>query len=159
MTKRVRLVELVDVPPCDAGAPEPAVLASEENVTLAYYVADAIRRNSIICAQITFERVKLHSFGEPNDEALAGHRLYSAGLKPYSAYQVLGSPLIADLRERNRVHPRHDDKAYLGCRHYIFTFHGSTFEAVADGYAVSTASGAPFGVVTGKLAARAQEPG
>jgi hypothetical protein len=42
-------------------------------------------------------------FGHPNDEALSGHRYYRNGLTAYSAYEVIGSEWIEELRQINQV--------------------------------------------------------
>ena len=36
------------------------------------------------------------------------------------------------MEKRNRVHYRHDPSRYAKLSHFIFTFHDSTFECVAE---------------------------
>jgi hypothetical protein len=69
----------------------------------------------------------------PNDEAIAGHRLYGAGLSGVRwVGEVLESSLIADLERRNRVHPRHDPRRFDGLRHWVVMLKGSVVEVVAE---------------------------
>lgn len=69
-------------------------------------------------------------FGYPNDEALPGHPLYSRGLSYYGVFEVLGSSWIEQKTVQNRVRfPKTPDSTK---RHFIFSFHDSTFECIAD---------------------------
>jgi hypothetical protein len=36
----------------------------------------------------------------------------------------------------NSVHPDHDPERFRSSKHYVLSFHDSTFECVADGYTV-----------------------
>jgi hypothetical protein len=91
-------------------------------------------------AVISFDRPSIHTFGPPNDEAFSGHRLASKGLRPYGAFEILNSQWIRQLEKVNSVHPRHDPIRYMeGKRHFILTFHDSTFECVARSYSIAYA--------------------
>jgi hypothetical protein len=69
-------------------------------------------------------------FGYPNDEALSGHPLYKRGLVGYGVFEVPNSIWIKQMTEQNRVaFPNPPDSTQ---RHFIFSFHDSTFECVAD---------------------------
>jgi len=81
-------------------------------------------------AVLRFDNAVFFQFGAPNDEALHGHPLYEFGLRSYGFYLVENSILIAQLEQRNRVHPRHDANRYQNYRHWIVTFHGETLEVV-----------------------------
>lgn len=73
-------------------------------------------------------------FGAPNDETIGGHPLVAYGLGPYDFFEVINSPWIEDLRNANRVHPRHSDALFSGRRHFIATFKDVTFEVVCRGF-------------------------
>jgi len=75
-------------------------------------------------------------FGYPNDEAQPGHPLYSRGLDAgEGVYEVLRSSWVAELTAQNRVRfPSTPDSTE---RHFIFTFHESTFECIATDLRVS----------------------
>ena len=78
------------------------------------------------------ELIKCHAtkFGYPNDEALPGHPLYLQGLTCYGVFEVLGSSWIRQQTEQNRVSfPNTPDDS--ASRHFVFTFHDSTFECIA----------------------------
>lgn len=69
-------------------------------------------------------------FGLPNDEALPGHPLRSKGIYAYAMYEVLNSSWVEQLAEQNRVKfPTTTN--FDSFRHFILTFHDSTFECVA----------------------------
>lgn len=140
---------LDNVPLSSTGAPTPLVAASEHRLSLVYICEDtdaewdgiSVREVSSETeeppvAAVRFKSFRAQYFGAPNDEALAGHPLYDIGLVPYSAFEVVNSEWVAELCRRNRVHWAHEDTHYDAYRHFIFTFHDSTFEIVAKQYSV-----------------------
>jgi hypothetical protein len=74
-----------------------------------------------------------------NDEALQGHPLWGRGLRHSGTYRVESSSLVRKLERMNSVHPQHDPKGFEKRTHFIFTFHDSTFECVAESFEVTTA--------------------
>lgn len=147
------LIEIPDFPQSCTGAPLPLVMASEDVVALIFYLQrkpaewDGQPRSvnsasTSDVAIVTFGFCYVHSFGPPNDEAIAGHPLYHQGLKSYSAFQVLNSHWIAELEQRNAVHRNHSKSRFLANKnHYIITFHDSTFECIAKDYRIEIVSG------------------
>ncbi len=115
-----------DVPQMDVGAPRPFVLADEPTLVLGYFASGDKH------ALIHFHAVNAHMVGPPNDEALAGHPLAARGLKAYRAHLVHNSSWTRTLERLNRVHPSHDPKRFDRLNHYIFCFHDSTFECIAE---------------------------
>lgn len=105
---------------------------------------------------IEFKGCSSTKFGYPNDEALGGHPLYKRGLKAYGVFEVLGSSWIRQMTEQNRICFPHtvDSKE----RHFIFTFHDSTFECIADSY-VATLSIEPYQQIFKKIAERVLNEG
>jgi hypothetical protein len=80
--------------------------------------------------------------GPPNDEALLGHPLAARGLSHYGAYEVIDSSWIRKLERMNSVHDRHDSSRFFkDKRHFVFTFHDSTFECIARGFEVERLTG------------------
>ena len=150
-----RVVELDDVIQSDAGAPSPVVMSSERVLVLAYriqrkpYVFDGrvltdedIANMRSRVALVEFEMYSAYMFGPPNDEAFHGHPLFSRGLRPYGAYEVKSSSWVRQLERMNSVHSAHKPGSYETLHHYVFAFHDSTFECVADGYRVTELVGA-----------------
>ena len=142
-----RVIELKDVPQSDTGAPSPAVLSNERVTLLVYLVqqkpfpfdgrvlTDAdVEMFRPERALIEFHSCRSYMFGSPNDEAFAGHPLSGRGLHPYGAYENQNSSWIRQLERMNSVHSSHDPKRFEGLRHFIFAFHDSTFECVAESY-------------------------
>lgn len=73
----------------------------------------------------------LTKFGLPNDEARAGHPLYDRGLRGYGVFEVHNSSWIELETQQNRVaFPNTPESTQ---RHFIFTFHDSTFECIVRG--------------------------
>jgi hypothetical protein len=149
-----KVIELEDVPPSSIGAPLPFVVSDEHNLFLAYLVEDTLSdwdgsSTRIVTPATGNEQISLiefrrsHSFmfGSPNDEAFAGHPLASRGLHPYGAFQIKNSSWIRQLESMNSIHPYHKPERYMRLNHYIFAFHDSTFECVAEGYVASNFEG------------------
>lgn len=148
--ERDRVVPLEGAPQSDVGAPLPLVLASEHRLFLIYImeetpadwdgtwvrIIDAAVDDMPIAA-VEFNRVHAHIFGPPNDEAFEGHPLESRGLTPYSASVVENSSWIRALERMNSVHEHHRPENFWKLTHYIFAFHDSTFECVANEFSVS----------------------
>ncbi len=142
------VVELQNAPKPDIGAPLPMLLCDEHHLILGYLVSEADpawdgtyvkmvtpESEGMAVACIRFKLPSAHLFGPPNDEAFAGHPLAPRGLHPYAAFEVHNSSWIRKLERMNSVHPRHNrDHFFEGLRHFVFAFHDSTFECVADGF-------------------------
>lgn len=151
---RDRVVELRDVAQSSVGAPLPVVLSDEHKLLLAYLVEDAPSEGDDVSVRIVnpttsveavalveFRRYSSFMFGSPNDEAFAGHPLASRGLHPYGAFRIEDSSWIRELERMNRVHHFHNPERFRALEHFIFAFHDSTFECVAEGYDISTHRG------------------
>jgi hypothetical protein len=117
----------------EAGVSGPVLLQTDDYVFLTFNavrMTSAGKRGTVGIGIIELERCCVTKFGYPNDEALAGHPLYKRGLQAYGVFEVLGSSWIQQMTEQNRVNfPNTSDSEQ---RHFIFTFHDSTFECVAD---------------------------
>src|SRR5215813_12554762 len=124
-----RVEELTDLPQQSTGAPVPLLLANDADLVLAYRLEPMAEEVAIV----KFEGVAAHYFGPPNDEALSGHPLYRRGLRQYGIYEVKSSSWVRVLERMNRVHPGHRQGMFGLYRHFIFTFHDTTFECVANG--------------------------
>lgn len=132
-------------PRCNTGAPLPHVIADGHRTTLTYLAAqrdpnwdgtyvtvkDAASGATESIVVVRFELCRATTLGPPNDEALHGHRLWGKGLDFYDAHIVINSSWIAELEERNRVHPHHSAAPFAELKHYVLTFHDETFECIA----------------------------
>ena len=149
-----RVIELENVPQSCIGAPLPFVMGDEHTLLLAYLLENrtsdwdgstikVVRRTSEgeRIALVEFKRYDAYMFGPPNDEAFNGHPLYSRGLHPYGAFEIKGSSWIRQLERMNSVHASHKAEKYTKLRHYIFAFHDSTFECVAEGFEATIHNG------------------
>ena len=79
-----------------------------------------------------FVRPHAHMFGPPNDEAFHGHPLAGRGLERYGVFRVEDSSWIRQLERMNSVHALHNPERFSRLVHFVFSFHDSTFECVAD---------------------------
>jgi hypothetical protein len=86
---------------------------------------------------VTFERCILTRFGHPNDEARWGIPRFRG--TTYGIYRVEHSSWIAEVvrLNRHRFPTTGDDYVKL---HYLFAFHDSTFECLADGMKLEVTS-------------------
>ena len=145
-----RVVPLDDVPQSSVGAPLPAVLCDERRLLLAYLLQEdtsdwngtSVRTVDLESpgeplALVEFSGYGSFMFGAPNDEAFNGHPLYSRGVHPYGAFLIEDSSWVRQLERMNSVHPYHNPKRYEQLKHYVFAFHDSTFECVAEGFTVT----------------------
>jgi hypothetical protein len=141
------IVELRDVPQSSVGAPCPMILCGEHSLHLAYFCEfpnDDQQMKSIQAGGeyekdeagllVKFQDSYAHMFGPPNDEAIRGHPLARRGLEPYGVFEVRNSSWIRGLERMNKVHRNHEPKRFQSLRHFIFTFHDSTFECVAQNF-------------------------
>jgi hypothetical protein len=152
--KQDKVIELEQVPQSSVGAPLPIVLSDEFKILLLYIVQDTpadwdgssvriIDPGTPVesLALIEFTGYSSYMFGALNDEVFHAHPLAARGLHPYGAFQIENSSWIRQLAKMNSVHPDHDPERYKRRRHYVFSFHDSTFECVANGFTVSTHEG------------------
>ncbi len=146
--------ELKDIPQSSIGAPCPTIVADEYHLTVAFYleVRDENWDGTTVrvvgpdsvgepFAAVKFIHAIAYYHGAPNDEAFGGHPLANRGLEPYGTFEVHNSSWLQHLIEMNRVHPYHKDEHFAQYRHFVLTFHDTTFECIAEGYSVSTGVG------------------
>jgi hypothetical protein len=127
------------------------LFADEHSVTVVYYVeedllapewadrlieAESADNLDALCAVVSFARVHAHMFGPPNDEAFGGHPLAARGLTPYGAFEVVNSSWLRVLEKMNSVHPYHRPEHFDAHKHFILSFHDSTFECIAQSFDV-----------------------
>ncbi len=147
-----RVMEVHEAPLPDSGASLPFLMSDENRVLLAYMVSESDEAVSSAVKMMTanskgyvalveFTQPCAHMFGPPNDETFLGHPLAERGLRPYGVFEVLDSSWIRQLEGMNKRHSRHAQNRYGDLRHYIFSFHDSTFECIAKALAVNLREG------------------
>jgi hypothetical protein len=87
-------------------------------------------------ALVEFDFCVSAKLGAPNDEVFGGHPLYGKGLKPYSAQRVVNSRWLKEIEKINSVHRMYRPESWRDTQHFIFWFHDSTFECIADTFKV-----------------------
>lgn len=132
----------------DVGAPLPFLLCNDNRTFLTFHVAqpdpdwdgtsirvvDPASPNATSLCLVTFKHCSSVKFGHPNDEVLAGHPLADRGLEGYTAQIVMNSRWLEEIATTNSVHPSDDPATWRSLNHYVFWFHDSTFECIAESY-------------------------
>ena len=115
----------------DTGAPMPAIQVNDSGLFVAYIVSEPSLDGKLEeYAVVQFNNVLQHTFGYPNDEALGMHPLYKFGLAFYAFNEVINSPYVADIANRNDKQFPGSKERYLKFRHWVVTFHDETLEVV-----------------------------
>jgi hypothetical protein len=151
----------LDIPPCEAGAPLPMIVADEHRVFCAYYAratATGLRDewNALPVSEIGDDAVVIaefalcivHHFGSPGEDTLMAHPLYDKGLRPCSAVEVLQSSWVVALERMNAAQSPHDRDQLRHSRHFILAFHDSTFECVAKDIKVHLHRGSTLSAIS-----------
>src|SRR5688572_14840014 len=73
-------------------------------------------------------------YGSPNDESMGSHPMAKYGLGFYGLFEVKNSFWIIELRNGNRIHPRHKDEDFSNYKHYIARFKDVTLDVVSSGF-------------------------
>lgn len=154
--------EIYTLPQSSVGAPCPMLIADENALRIGYYVDEdrltvdwtsasiesgAPDDSDELCAVVKFDFVYSHMFGPPNDEAFTGHPLASRGLSPYGSFEVDHSSWLQSLVRMNEVHPYHRPAQFSELKHFVLSFHDSTFECLAKSFKVSLCRGSLWRVL------------
>lgn len=134
----------------DTGAPLPQLLVNDHRAFLIFLVKivdsnwDGTyvtiknpgnqQRESL--ALVEFSRCISAKLGSPNEEVFHGHPLAGKGLEGCTAQLVQNSRWLAELQKINSVHACYRPDAWQQRNHYVFWFHDTTFECIAESYAV-----------------------
>ncbi len=102
-------------------------------------------------AVVTFKRCLVTRFGYPNDEARDGIPQYKE--VSYGIYEVKQSTWIKEVVRLNRRRFPATTDDYVR-RHFLFTFHDSTFECLADDLTLEITND-PYVVAFERIAKRA----
>ena len=136
----------------DTGAPLPQLLVNDYRALLAFLVnvpdpawdgtyvtvTDLTSGQPESLALVEFEHCRSAKLGTPNDEVFNGHLLYGKGMEPYSAQRVVNSEWLRELERINSVHSMYRPASWRNLNHYVFWFHDTTFECVAESFRVQT---------------------
>lgn len=139
----------------DTGAPLPFLFMSDLKTFLTFYVSepdpnwdgsyvtvkDPADKTVESLAVVEFHRCSSAKMGTPNDEVFEGHPLNGKGLEAYTAQVVRNSRWLASLQAINSVHSQYDPARWKDQKHFVFWFHDSTFECVAESYKVELFTG------------------
>jgi hypothetical protein len=148
LTGRDEIVDLPELPQASVGTPRPHICGSEGLVHLVYDLEHLPNSGLVVhmidpgtqptpAALIEFRGVQAISWGLPYDETPSAHPLSRHGLQWYTAQDVRNSSWLRELERRNGVPSTHSRTAFERLRHFVVTFHGSTFECAADEFRVT----------------------
>ena len=140
--------------PCawDIGAPLPYLLQNDYRTFVTFLlrehdpnwdgtyvnVVDPGSSSSHSIAVVEFRRCHAAKMGAPNDEVFHGHALHGKGMESYKAQEVINSKWLSEIEAVNSVHACYDPKLWKSLHHYVFWFHDSTFECIAESFDVET---------------------
>ena len=138
----------------DVGAPLPFLLCSDYRCFLTFYVndpdpnwdgtyvtvVDPSSPNDASLCLVEFSGCASAKLGHPNEEVQSGHYLAGRGLDGYTAQIVMNSPWLTEVSKTNSVHPYDDPERWKHIKHYVFWFHDSTFECLAQTYKVEVST-------------------
>lgn len=138
MTEEIDKVFVLNMGYVPEGAISGAVLVQTERSTFltfnAMRIIDENHLDDAGTALVEFPFCIITQFGYPNDEALPGHPLYQSGMEDhgYGIFEVLNSSWLKQIDAQNRIKFPEMESYTEGARHFIITFHSSTFECLAD---------------------------
>jgi len=132
------------------GAPLPQLLKNDHRAFLLFLVKvvdpnwdgsyatmkSAASEQNESLALVEFKRCLSAKLGSPNDEVFDGHPLAGKGLDSYTAQLVKNSRWLAEIQRINSVHAGYRADAWSKRNHYVFWFHDTTFECIAESFAV-----------------------
>jgi hypothetical protein len=136
----------------DTGAPMPHLMVNDNRALLAFLVSepDAAWDGTYVTlkspadegpeplALVEFNPCNSAKLGAPNDEVFEGHPLNGKGLEPFTAQRVVNSRWLKEIEAINSVHRMYRPETWRRRTHFIFWFHDSTFECIAQSYKVET---------------------
>ncbi len=95
----------------------------------------SLQTNDEPCAAVIFDGLQDFRFGPPNEDCCGFYQKFIENFAPGEAYVTnLGSWLTSVGLRDTRIFKLNDPD----CKHYIFTFHDSTVEVIAQGFRVET---------------------
>jgi hypothetical protein len=121
----------------NTGAPVPYLLKNDYRTFLVFFLPDVDQWSwPERLAIVEFKHCISTKMGTPNDEVFGGHPLSGKGLRGYTPLRVKNSLWIKELEAINSIHSCYSPESWRNLNHYIFGFHDSTFECVAESFAV-----------------------
>jgi hypothetical protein len=136
-------MELGFVP--EAGVSAPVLLQNDYSAIMTFSavtIGSDGSRTKTGTAIIELDRCQWTTFGYPNDEAIAGHPLYGRGLCAYGIFEVHDSHWVRRMFEQNKV--SFPNTKPWSVRHFLFSFHDSTFECICHGIKATSLSQEPY---------------
>lgn len=135
----------------DTGAPLPHLFQNDYSVYLSFHihkvdpnwdgtyinVVDLKDETAVSLAVVEFKSCTIAKFGAPNDEVFHGHPLNGKGLEGYAPLVVKNSKWLNEIQSINKVHSQYNDAHWINRNHYLFGFHDTTFECIAESFEVS----------------------
>lgn len=142
--------------PCDfpvswsIGAPLPFLFCSDYQTILTFYVevidpdwdgktmrmVDPASGDKESLCLVNFNQCESAKLGHPNDEVHRGHPLADRGLESYTAQIVKNSPWLREVASTNSAHMSDNPAHWESLNHYVFWFHDTTFECLAQSYEI-----------------------
>ena len=135
----------------DTGAPLPHLFINDYRAYLCFYirkhdsnwdgtyvtVVDPKAETPVSLALVEFKSCTIAKLGAPNDEVFYGHPLSGKGLEAYAPLAVNNSNWLEEVKTINKVHSGYREEHWSKKNHYLFGFHDTTFECIANSFEVS----------------------
>jgi len=135
----------------DTGAPLPHLLRNDYRTFLTFFirkydpqwdgsyvtVRDPSDPSPCSIAVVEFIRCISAKLGSPNDEVHVGHPWDGRGLDAYTAQEVINSRWLSEIEAINRIHDCYDPALWKKLHHYVFWFHDTTFECLAESFHIT----------------------
>jgi hypothetical protein len=123
--KKAQINRLTNIPQSNDAISFPTVFADENRAVLSYVTDDD--EDCIVVFHHCFE----FRMGEPAEDSLKGHTRAERGLSGFGAFEVIGSPWMAEVVKRYGKLSDHisEDDHY---QHLVFTFKDRCFECITS---------------------------
>lgn len=129
--------ETIDFPyQWDLGAPYPHLLQSDGRAFLAYLMPEDVPdwQFTYLTVVVEFSSCLAAKLGSPNDEVFEGHPLHGKGMDGYRAQEVHNSEWLKEIEKINSVHSQYSSQSHSHVRHFVFWFHDSSVECLAESF-------------------------
>ena len=122
----------------DFGAPLPTILANENKLLLLFHKIFQ-KDNEVI--RIIFKNYVSFKFGLPSEDSSEGHPYSKYGLGSEDVVEVINSDWIKEIDKIEQSSEDYDKDRFNKLKHYIFLFHDSTFECIAESFEIEELKG------------------
>ncbi len=122
----------------DVGAPNPMIFSDESDLLVLFYVSGQKDTEMTLAL---FRNYASYKFGLPREDCIPNHPLYKYGLERFGFFEAGDSSWIKEIKKINKEDHAFSKEYFDNLKHYIFTFHDSTFECVSKDFSIHKLAG------------------